>query len=68
MCMSKPDVPKPAAMAPPPNPAPEEIANAVDSNAEMRKKKRKGTKQLRRGGSGVQSSGSAAGQSLTINK
>jgi hypothetical protein len=66
--MSKPDIPKPPAPAPAPNQAPEEIENAVDSTAEMRKKKRKGSKQLRRGSSGVQASGGAAGQGLTINK
>lgn len=68
MCMSKPDIPDPIPPAPAANQAPEEIENAVDSNAEQRKKKRTGTKQLRRGASGVQSSGKAAGVSaLTIN-
>lgn len=68
MCMSKPDIPKPPSPAPAPNQAPEEIENAVDSNAEIRKKKRKGTKQLRRGSSGVQAAESASGAGLTINK
>ncbi len=68
MCMSKPDIPKPPPPAPAPNQAPEEIANAVDSNAEMRKKKRKGTKQLRRGSSGTQIAQAASGTGLTINK
>lgn len=68
MCMSKPDIPKPPAPAPAPNQAPDEIENAVDSNAEMRKKKRTGSKQLRRGSSGVQAAGSSAGAGLTINK
>ena len=68
MCMSKPDIPKPPAPAPAPLQAPDEIENAVDSNAEIRKKKRKGTKQLRRGSSGVQSTESASGAGLTINK
>jgi len=68
MCMSKPSIPKPPAPPPAPNQAPDEIENAVDSNAELRKKKRKGSKQLRRGNSGVQASGSAAGKGITINK
>jgi len=66
MCMSSPDIPKPPPTPPAPNLAPDEIANAVDSNAEMRKKKRKGSKQLRRGSSGVQAGG-VAGSGLTIN-
>ena len=68
MCMSKPDIPKPPPEAPAANQAPDEIVNAVDSTAEERKKKRKGSKQLSRGNSGVQSSGGAAGQGLTINQ
>lgn len=69
MCMPKaPKTPKPPAPPPPPNAAPDEIANAVDSNAEQRKKKRRGSKQLRRGSSGVQSSGTEAGSGLTIKK
>lgn len=68
MCMSKPSIPKPPAPPPAPNQAPDEIENAVDSNAEIRKKKRKGTKQLRRGNSGVQAAESASGAGLTINK
>lgn len=67
MCIPKPDIPKPPPPPPAPNQAPDEIENAVDSNAEIRKKKRKGSKQLRRGSSGVQASGGAAGQGLTIN-
>ncbi len=66
--MSKPDIPDTPPPAPAANQAPEEIENAVDSNAEQRKKKRTGSKQLRRGASGIQSSGKAAGISaLTIN-
>ena len=68
MCMSKPDIPKPPPPPPAANQAPDEIENAVDSNAEQRKKKRKGSKQLSRGSSGVQSSGGTAGQGLTINQ
>ena len=68
MCMSKPDIPDTPPPAPAANQAPEEIANAVDSNASRRKKRRSGTKQLRRGVSGVQAGGKAAGvSSLTIN-
>tara|TARA_B100000768_G_C10949872_1_gene237221 strand:- start:326 stop:523 length:198 start_codon:yes stop_codon:yes gene_type:complete len=64
--MSSPDIPKPPPPPPAPNQAPDEIENAIDSNAEIRKKKRKGTKQLRRGISGVQAGG-AKGSGLTIN-
>lgn len=67
MCMSSPDIPSPPPAPPKANQAPDEIANAVDSNAERRKKKRKGSKQLSRGNSGVQASGVSAGQGLTIN-
>lgn len=68
MCMSSPDIPSPPPPPPMANQAPDEIANAVDSNAEQRKKKRKGSKQLSRGSSGVQSAASSAGAGLTINK
>jgi hypothetical protein len=66
--MSSPDIPSPPPAPPMANQAPDEIANAVDSNAERRKKKRIGSKQLSRGSSGVQSAASSAGAGLTINK
>ena len=71
MCMSTPKAPKPPAPPPPPNAAPDEIENAVDSNAEQRKKKRTGAKQLRRGSTGVQTGGTettSTGSGLTINQ
>ncbi len=57
MCLKTPEapkMPKPIAAPPAPEAAPEEIDNAVDSNAEQQKKKRRGKKQLRRGASGLQ--------------
>jgi len=67
MCMPKaPKTPKPPAPPPTPNEAPDAIENSVDSNAEQRKKKRSGSKQLRRGSSGTQTSGASSGTGLTI--
>jgi len=54
MCMKTPKAPKPPAPPPPAAQAPDEIENAVDSNAEQQKKRRKGKKQLRRNTSGLQ--------------
>ncbi len=68
MCLPKtPKAPKPPAPPPAPNQAPDEIANAVDSNAEQQKKKRSGKKKLRRG-TGVQVAASSQGSGLKINK
>ena len=68
MCTpSTPKAPKPPAPAPRPNEAPTEIVNAVDSNANMRKKKRMGRKKLRRG-AGMQVASSSQGSGLKINK
>lgn len=72
MCRPKtPKTPKPAPAPAPPAPTPTEIENAVDSNSEQQKKKRRGTKQLRRGNTGVQVGSSTGGNNtsgLTINK
>ena len=74
MCMSTPKAPKtpePPAPPPPAAVAPKEIENAVDSTAEQRKKKRSGSKQLRRGSTGVQAGGkesASTGSGLTIKK
>ena len=54
MCLKTPAAPKPPAPPPPAAQAPDEIENAVDSNAEQQKKRRKGKKQLRRNASGLQ--------------
>ena len=72
MCMSKrSSTPKPPPPPAPAAPAPTEIENAVESSAEQQKKKRKGTRQLRRGNSGVQigsTENTTTGTGLTINK
>lgn len=78
MCIpksKKSPTPAPAPAPAPPAPAPTEIENAVDSNSDQQKKKRRGTKQLRRGNSrgntGVQVGSSTGGNNtsgLTINK
>ena len=61
--------PSPAPPPPAPNRAPEEIESAVDSNAEQRKKKSKGSKQLNRDSSAAQTNTeSSGGTGLTINK
>tara|TARA_Y100000996_G_C22533053_1_gene647244 strand:- start:1448 stop:1666 length:219 start_codon:yes stop_codon:yes gene_type:complete len=66
---STPPTPPPP---PAPNRAPDEIENAVDSPAETQKKKRKGSKQLRRGNRKVATATtyteSAGGTGLTIKK
>jgi len=68
MCLPKtPKAPKPSAPPPAPNQAPDEIENAVDSNATQMKKKRMGRKKLRRG-AGMQVASSSQGSGLTINK
>jgi hypothetical protein len=68
MCLpSTPKAPKPPAPPPAPNQAPDEIENAVDSNATQLKKKRMGKKKLRRG-AGMQVASSSQGSGLTINK
>ncbi len=68
MCLpSTPKAPKPPAPPPKPNEAPDEIGNAVDSNATQMKKKRMGKKKLRRGAD-VQVASSSQGSGLTINK
>ena len=69
MCMSQAaPVAKPTVVAPPPpEKAPAELENAVDSNATSLNKKRKGAKQLRRSNNtGTQVAGSAAGSGLSI--
>lgn len=55
---------------PPPEKAPSELEDAVDSNATLIKKKRSGTKQLRRkNNTGTNYQGTPSGGSgLTINK
>lgn len=53
---------------PPPEAAPEELEDAVDSNATMIRKKRSGSKQLRRTNTGTNYKGNASGAGLTINK
>lgn len=72
MCMFKtPKVTqKPTVVAPPPpEKAPAELENAVDSNATgLQKRKRGAKKTLGRGSSGAQYSGSASGTGLKINK
>ena len=68
MCLpSTPKAPKPPAPPPAPNPAPDEIENAVGSNATQMKKKRLGKRNLRRG-AGMQVASSSQGSGLTINK
>lgn len=66
MCSGGGSAPKPPAPPPAVNQAPDEIANAVDSNAAIRKKQKKGTKSLRRASTGVQAAGESAGSGLTI--
>lgn len=72
MCMFKtPKVTQKPTVAPPPPPekAPAELENAVDSNATGLQKRKRGAKQtLGRGSSGAQYSGSASGTGLKINK
>ena len=73
MCMSMkaPSVTqKPTVKAPPPpEAAPAELENAVDSNATTLNKKKSGAKGiLGRGSSGSQYKGSAAGMGLKISK
>lgn len=60
--------PTPPPPPPAPNRAPEEIENAVDSPAEGQKKKRRGSKQLRRGKATAAQTNttSAGGTGLTI--
>tara|TARA_R110002096_G_scaffold370836_1_gene564271 strand:+ start:14303 stop:14509 length:207 start_codon:yes stop_codon:yes gene_type:complete len=68
MCLpSAPKAPKPTAPPPAPNQAPDEIENAVDSNATQLNKNRMGKKKLRRG-AGMQVASSSQGSGLTINK
>ena len=68
MCLpSTPKAPKPPPPPPTPNQAPDEIDNAVDSNATQMKKKRLGKKKLRRGAD-VQVASSSKGSGLKINK
>lgn len=71
MCMSqKAPAAKPTvAPPPPPEKAPSELENAVDSNATALKKKKRGAKgSLGRGFSGAQVKGSASGTGLKIGK
>lgn len=72
MCMSSGSAPapKPTVVAPPPpEKAPSELENAVDSNANQLQKKKKGAKgRLGRGISGVQVKGQASGTGLKIGK
>lgn len=72
MCMFKtPKVTqKPTVVAPPPpEKAPAELENAVDSNATgLQKKKRGAKKVLGRGSSGAQYKGTGSGTGLKINK
>lgn len=71
MCMSqKAPAPKPTVAAPPPpERAPAELENAVDSNANQLQKKKKGAKgRLGRGISGAQVKGQASGSGLKIGK
>ena len=68
MCLPKtPKAPPPTKAPPAPNQAPDEIENAVDSNATQMNKKRLGKKKLRRG-AGVQVASSSQGSGLKINK
>lgn len=54
---------------PPPEKAPSELEDAVDSNATSLKKKRRGAKStLGRGSSGTQYLGSSSGSGLSIKK
>ena len=54
---------------PPPEKAPSELENAIDSNATALKKKKKGAKGvLGRGASGTQVKGTVAGTGLKIGK
>lgn len=73
MCIFKsPKVAAPAptvTSAPPPEKPPEELEDAVDSNASLlRKKKAGGRSAFGRGASGAQYSGSASGSGLKISK
>ena len=72
MCMFKtPKVSAPPTVVapPPPEKAPAELENAVDSNATgLQKRKRGAKKVLGRGSSGAQYSGAASGSGLSINK
>jgi len=73
MCLSRPKAPPPpptVVAPPPPEKTPAELEDAVDSNSTLRKKKRKGAKQLRRSNStGTNYTGQASGGSgLTIKK
>lgn len=68
MCLPKtPKAPKPSAQPPAPNQAPDEIENAVDSNATQMRKNRLGKRKLRRG-AGMQVASSSQGSGLKINK
>jgi hypothetical protein len=70
MCFSTPKAPPPPptiAPPPPPEAAPSQLEDAVDSNATALRKKKSGTKQLRRG-AGTQYKGKASGSGLSINK
>lgn len=71
MCMSqKAPAAKPTiAPPPPPEKAPSELENAIDSNATALKKKKRGARGiLGRGTSGAQVKGKAAGTGLKITK
>lgn len=73
MCLFKsPKVAAPAptvTAAPPPEKPPEELEDAVDSNANLLRKKKAGAKSaFGRGTSGAQYSGTASGSGLKISK
>ena len=72
MCLSRPKAPPPKPTItppPPPEKPPAELENAIDSNANLLTKKKKGAKgAFGKGTASAQYSGKASGSGLSINK